>query len=143
MPSNIEEIINRAMQNGEFDDLSGMGKPLDLREDAHSDPTFRMAHRIMQEHDITPSWIAQRKEIEQKRDAALQKLAQAWRWRQSAKSSDYSNADQYWQRIHHETTLTLEKLNKQIFDYNLSTKIMSQHLRKIDLEREVQKIMSK
>lgn len=140
MSPNIEDIISRAMNNGDFDNLPGMGKPLNLHEDAHSDPTLRMAHRIMKEHGTPPAWISQRKEITEQRDAALEKLAKAWQWRTTANLTDHPNVDQYWQRVQAEVTLSLTKLNKKIFNFNLSTKIASQHLRPIDIEHEIRKL---
>lgn len=143
MSPNIEDIISRATDNGAFDNLTGMGKPLNLREDAHSDPTLRMAHRIMKEHGTAPAWISQRQEIVTKREVALEKLAKAWHWRQTANPTEYPHVAQYWQRSQREVTATLTKLNKQIFDFNLSTQISSQHLRPIDIEREIQKLTDK
>ena len=140
MNLNIEDILSRAIENGDFDNLSGMGKPLNLREDVHSNPTLRMAHRIMKEHGTSPAWISQRKEIQAKRDAALNKLARAWQWRQTANPIEHPNVEQYWQRVCRSVTTTLTTLNKQIFDFNLSTQITSQHLRPIDIEHEIRKI---
>jgi len=39
--SPIDEIIRRAIEEGQFDDLPGKGKPLRLDEDPNSDPAWR------------------------------------------------------------------------------------------------------
>ena len=42
-----ENKIREAMENGEFDNLPGQGNPVDLSEDEHIPPEYRMAYRIM------------------------------------------------------------------------------------------------
>lgn len=43
----IEDLIKRAQERGEFDNLSGMGKPLPKDEFEHLPPEMRMAARIL------------------------------------------------------------------------------------------------
>lgn len=42
-----ENKIREAMENGEFENLSGQGEPIDLSDDEHISPEFRIAFRIM------------------------------------------------------------------------------------------------
>jgi hypothetical protein len=42
-----ENKIREAMENGEFDNLSCQGQYVDLYEDEHISPEFRMAYKIM------------------------------------------------------------------------------------------------
>ncbi|MFC2947430.1 DnaJ family domain-containing protein [Virgibacillus sediminis] len=44
----VEERIKKAMDEGEFDDLPGKGKPLDLKEDLQGlSPELRMGYKIL------------------------------------------------------------------------------------------------
>lgn len=42
-----ENKIREAMENGEFDNLPGQGKPIDFSEDEHIPTEFRLAYRIL------------------------------------------------------------------------------------------------
>ncbi len=69
--SNIFEAFNKiaekkileAMREGQFDDLPGKGKPLDLEEDRHLPQDIRMAHKILKNADCLQPELEIRKEI--------------------------------------------------------------------------------
>jgi hypothetical protein len=58
-----EERIREAIERGEFDDLPGKGKPLDLEDDSHLPPDLRMAYKILKNADCLPAELELRKEI--------------------------------------------------------------------------------
>lgn len=58
-----EKKIREAMDNGEFDDLPGKGKPLELEEDRHLPQDIRLAHKILKNADCLPPELELRKEI--------------------------------------------------------------------------------
>jgi len=58
-----EKKIREAMDNGEFDDLPGKGKPLDLEDDSHIPQDIRLAHKILKNADCLPPELELRKEI--------------------------------------------------------------------------------
>src|SRR3954471_15667149 len=65
-----ERRIEEAMNEGKFDNLAGMGKPLDL-EPLPADENARMmwwALRIFKNNDITPDEVQWRKSIERMKD---------------------------------------------------------------------------
>jgi len=53
----VEDLINEAIANGEFDNLKGKGKPLDLEEDQHIPPELRMAYRMLKRAGIPPEEV--------------------------------------------------------------------------------------
>ena len=61
----VEERIIRAQKNGEFDNLVGSGKPLDLRDGYHVSEELRLAHKILKNADCLPPEIELKKEIQQ------------------------------------------------------------------------------
>ncbi|MHC1743812.1 MAG: DnaJ family domain-containing protein [Syntrophobacteraceae bacterium] len=58
-----EERIRQAMEHGEFDDLPGKGKPLDLEDDSHLPADLRMSYKILKNADCLPPEVELRKEI--------------------------------------------------------------------------------
>jgi hypothetical protein len=58
-----EKKIREAMDNGEFDDLPGKGKPLDLEDDSHIPQDIRLAHKILKNAGCLPPELELRKEI--------------------------------------------------------------------------------
>lgn len=58
-----EERIREAIEHGEFDDLPGKGKPLDLEDDSHLPADLRMAYKILKNADCLPPELEMRKEI--------------------------------------------------------------------------------
>ena len=61
VPRNLDEQIRQAIARGDFDNLPGKGKPLDLSENPHEDPGWRMAYRILKENGYTLPWIETRR----------------------------------------------------------------------------------
>lgn len=59
-----ERRILEAMERGEFDDLPGKGKPLDLQDDDPMVPEeLRMAYRMLKNAGVLPPELELRKEI--------------------------------------------------------------------------------
>jgi len=58
-----EKKIREAMDNGDFDDLPGRGRPLQLEDDRHIPPDIRLAHKILKNADCLPPELELRKEI--------------------------------------------------------------------------------
>jgi DnaJ homolog subfamily C member 28 len=58
----IEEQIAEAQQRGDFDNLRGKGKPLDLRGNPHA-RDWEMAYTAMSNAGYAPDWIERDKEI--------------------------------------------------------------------------------
>ncbi|MFO7274213.1 MAG: DUF1992 domain-containing protein [Symbiobacteriaceae bacterium] len=96
----MEEIIQEAMRRGEFDNLPGKGKPLDLRKD-EPDPYARegswLVNRILRENKAAPLWIELEKSIRE---------------------------DKEWLRTHPkdhpERQARIQELNEKIMLYNLN-----------------------
>ncbi|HLF73446.1 MAG TPA: DUF1992 domain-containing protein, partial [Anaerolineales bacterium] len=50
----VEAIIQEAMERGEFDNLAGKGKPIDLTEYFETPEEVRMAYSVLKSAGITP-----------------------------------------------------------------------------------------
>ena len=53
----IEEKIKEAMENGEFNNLPGKGKPLDLSEYFKAPPHLRMGYSLLKNANVVPAEI--------------------------------------------------------------------------------------
>lgn len=59
----VEERIRRAQLRGDFEKLSGSGKPLNLSDDANIPEDLRLAYKILKNADMIPPEIELKKEI--------------------------------------------------------------------------------
>ena len=77
----IEERIRKAQKKGEFDNLEGAGKPLNLEDDSHIAEDLRLAYKIFKNADFLPPEIELKKEIERTEDllSGMQDTAQKHR----------------------------------------------------------------
>ncbi len=80
----VERQIIKAWERGEFDDLPGKGKPLDLTENPFADPDWRVAYKILQDNDFTLDWIELDKEIRAEIKACREQLLQSKGWYERA-----------------------------------------------------------
>jgi DnaJ family protein C protein 28 len=74
----VEDQIREAMARGEFANLPGAGKPLDLTENPYTPEELRLAYKILKDSGYAPLWIELHKEIEAD-IAAAGRLAENYR----------------------------------------------------------------
>jgi DnaJ family protein C protein 28 len=115
---NIDEIIRKAMEEGAFDNLAGQGKPLDLSENPHVDPSWQMAYHLLKENGFLPAFIEQRQAIETELAAARAALVRTWVWRQQAEAGEDAYAE--WKTARQRFEASVVELNAKILNYNLS-----------------------
>jgi DnaJ family protein C protein 28 len=141
VPRNIDEQIRQAMQNGDFDNLPGKGKPLDLSENPHEDPGWRTTYRILKESGYTLPWIETRRSIELDFERVTKSLQQSWDWRRTATGRrGLMHAEREWQQALQKFREEVEKLNKRIRDYNLEVPSDQFQRRQINADKEIDKI---
>ncbi|MEJ2672608.1 MAG: DUF1992 domain-containing protein [Deltaproteobacteria bacterium] len=63
-----ENRILEAIEAGEFDNLEGQGRPLNLEDDSHIPPELRMAYKILKNADCLPQELVLRREVVQLQD---------------------------------------------------------------------------
>ena len=59
----VEEQVRRAIEAGEFDDLPGKGKPIDLRGYFETPEDLRMAYSILKSNNFVPEEVELLREI--------------------------------------------------------------------------------
>jgi DnaJ family protein C protein 28 len=73
----MDEMIEEAMRNGEFDNLPGKGKPLNLSKNPFG-AEFELAYGLLKNNDYTLPWIAQRREIFDEIASFREGLQETW-----------------------------------------------------------------
>ncbi len=58
-----ENRILEALENGDFENLPGKGKPLKFEDESHIPPELRMAYKILKNADCVPPELEFRKEV--------------------------------------------------------------------------------
>jgi DnaJ homolog subfamily C member 28 len=100
-----EERIRAAIEEGKFDNLPGMGKPLNLDENPFEPDDMRMTNNLLRSNDFTPAWMEFGKEIERDLEIARSRF-------KAAHSRDSQQAKS-------EFSIAIASLNRRILDYNL------------------------
>jgi hypothetical protein len=77
----VEDRIKKAQHRGEFDDLPGAGKPLELTDDRHIPEDLRLAYKILRNADFLPPEIELKKEILRTEDLLVNLHDEAERYR--------------------------------------------------------------
>ena len=113
-----EQRIREAQERGEFENLSGMGKPLALEDDSHVPEDLRMAYKLLRNAGYVPPEVAERKEIESILDiletcedehrkvSQIRKLdALLFRMQNRARSAALLEQDEYYRKIVNRVTV--------------------------------------
>lgn len=110
----VDKLIRESMERGEFKELSGEGKPIDLSENPFEPPELRTAHRLLRNAGFAPAWIEERKDIEATFARAKTMITRA----RELYSAEIPNGAQ-WQRAVREFRDTVAELNQRLRIYNL------------------------
>lgn len=133
----IEQRIQEAIANGEFDNLRGKGKPLAFTTNPYLDPSQELAFNLLQNNGVAPEWIERDKEIRREIETARQHLRQSW---QEYQAHTIDEAD--WQAAIIQFEVLLKKINCKIEDFNLIVPILSCQRVKLKLEEELKQIQT-
>jgi DnaJ family protein C protein 28 len=134
-----EDQIRKAIEEGQFDNLPGKGKPLNLDENPLEDPELRLAHKTLHEGGYTLPWIEKGQEIDDRLEKGRQSLRRAWLWRQEP-HQNLGAADAEWKRAEARFREEIGVINELIFRYNLEAPLLQLQRFPLNVEKEVLKI---
>ncbi|XP_073526930.1 dnaJ homolog subfamily C member 28 [Phyllobates terribilis] len=131
----VEDLIQESMAKGDFDNLSGKGKPLNKFSSCpHIDPMTHNLNRILIDNGYQPEWIVLQKEIRETIDklrqdlvASRKKLGDPMTYRQETQ----------WMEICETFREDITKLNKRISDFNLVVPLLSRQMVHFRAEKEI------
>ena len=130
----VEDVIREAMERGEFDNLPGKGKPLDLSQDPMLDPLMAIVNRILRDNGVSHPLIEARKTIEAEHEAARNDLARAWRIHGVSKSWEA------WEEAVRVFRTRVKEINRQVRIFNLKTPSPALHGLALDADAEIRKV---
>ncbi|KAH9316115.1 hypothetical protein KI387_024742, partial [Taxus chinensis] len=74
----VERRIWCSMEEGQFENLPGKGKPLDLNSNPHADPAEDTLYRVLSKNGFAPEWVELNKEIRLKIAEWRKALRKVW-----------------------------------------------------------------
>lgn len=138
----VDQQIREAQERGEFDNLPGTGKPIDLTPNPHAQGQ-ELSFKILKDAGFAPEWIELDKAIRNKLHRARAALLRRRQWRDtrlrelmvrsdSWSRSERSRVEASWQDAVSAFGLELEEINREIAELNL--KVPSYRFQRSKLE---------
>ncbi|XP_074070174.1 dnaJ homolog subfamily C member 28 [Macrotis lagotis] len=131
----VEDLIQESMAKGDFDNLSGKGKPLKKFSGcSYLDPMTHNLNRILIENGYQPEWILMQKEIN---DTIVQLRQDILVSRNKLGHPMTSNELKQWSQVCEKFQENIKKLNKRINYFNLIVPILNRQKVHFDAEKEI------
>jgi len=124
----IDKKIRAAMESGEFDNLPGKGKPLNLDENPHTPEDWRLAYHVLQSQGVTLPWIDIRREIQQDYEETRRHFRQLYR---------FADGPEQAQKVKEDFLAAIAALNQRIRDFNLQAPLVTLQLFPLNDEKEL------
>ena len=131
-PFDIEDQIQKAQQDGRFDNLRGQGMPL-----AHLDTDA--FEQLVKEQGFRPHFVELEAEIRAKTEIARQAVRRTYEWVMQAReggSVDRRYARDEWRQALHVFDQRLVEINRLIQTFNLELPEALRHTQKFPLKRD-------
>lgn len=135
----VEDLIQEAMSKGDFNNLSGAGKPLkDLQsQNPYVDFTTHKMNKILIDNGFVPEWITLQKEIRE----GIEQVREMLRKKRAELHFPFErNEESRWEKSVEDTRDIAKGLNKKIDKFNLLVPVMEKQMVHIQLERIAEKI---
>ncbi|XP_003462268.1 dnaJ homolog subfamily C member 28 [Cavia porcellus] len=131
----VEDLIQESMAKGDFDNLSGKGKPLKKFSGcSYIDPMTHNLNRILIDNGYQPEWILMQKEISD----TIEQLRQTILESRKKLGNPMTPADQrQWKEVCEQFEENIRKLNKRINDFNLIVPILTRQKVHFDAQKEI------
>jgi DnaJ family protein C protein 28 len=138
----VDEQIRRAIEEGQFDNLAGKGKPIQWDENPFEDPGWRLANKILRDGGFTLPWIEARREIETSLEESCARLKLAWRHRYAALDAQqsYVQVEDEWKRAVDAFQTQIAAINKRILAYNIEVPLERFQRFYVDAEKEIEAV---
>lgn len=146
--SPVEEAIRKAMREGLFDNLPGLGKPLQLGDDPNTPEDSRLAYKIMRDHQVAPDWVMMRETLDAQQQHILQEMQRSYKiYRNSLQDAErlgdlekISRVRRTWERLTGIFEEAAEQYNQQVLVYNLKLPLSVAQRHAMSISRELEKI---
>ncbi len=131
-PFNVEDQIQKAQQDGKFDNLRGQGKPF-----THLDTDA--VEQLVKEQGFRPHFVELDAEIRAKTEIARQAVRRTYEWVRQARSGgsvDRQYAQDEWRKALRIFDERLAEINKLIKTFNLELPEALRQSQKFPLKRD-------
>ena len=140
----VEQQIQDAMERGDFDDLSGKGKPLNIDDNPFA-RDMQMAYKLLKDNNFTLPWIAERnrmlEEIEKLRERNSRQFELFGpQIRAMARGGQTEIAKRRWTALLVQWQTAIEDLNKRIVDVNRMLPTMDLEIYQLNLDVELTRL---
>jgi DnaJ family protein C protein 28 len=131
----VEDVIREAIERGEFDNLPGKGRPLNLNDDPLLDPMTSIVNRILRDNGLSHPLIEARRTMEAEAEECRNELKRAWRIRQRSGGSAEAWADAV-----RTFRARVRDFNRQVRIFNLKAPSPVLHGLALDAEEELRRV---
>lgn len=129
----IDQQYAQAEAEGQFTNLQGHGKPLDLNDDAHVPEEDRAGYRMLRGSGLTLPWVEARKDIDEERRRIDGWLVHANdRWLHLDEPGREKTRAEFRKK--------LEGLRSMILDYNLRVPPSVGQMRGVEMSKELARL---
>ena len=140
----VTQRIEEAMRRGDFDNLPGRGKPLQLKREPFVPEDQQMAFKLLQNNDLTPAWIGNRREtltgIETWREGMLRVANEArTAWQNASSDQHRQKVAETWARWLTRWEGELAEINRRINTLNLMQPVVHLEIFKLRLDDELRR----
>jgi hypothetical protein len=122
------------MERGDFDNLRGAGKPLNLARDPNVPEDWELAFNMLKNAGFAPDWIETRKQV----DAEKEKLFAPLKRFQTNPPTNLKERAHVQEKIIEQFRAQASELNKLIDVYNLKVPSVQVHVKRIRVEHEIE-----
>ncbi|XP_064185839.1 dnaJ homolog subfamily C member 28 isoform X2 [Anguilla rostrata] len=135
----VEDLILESMARGDFQNLSGAGKPLaKFNHNPYADPMTHNLNRILIDNGYQPQWIVVQKEIRE----AVERLRAGLLQCRAGFGDPMTPAEQdRWEEHCQAAGDHLTRLNKKVDDFNLIVPLLSKQMVHFSLQRELDRAL--
>ncbi|XP_074852854.1 dnaJ homolog subfamily C member 28 [Carettochelys insculpta] len=131
----VEDLIQESMAKGDFDNLSGKGKPLQkFSHCPHIDPMTHNLNRILIDNGYQPEWILMQKEIRETIEELRKNIVTS---RNKLGEPMTPGGKKQWSQICEQLREDIKKLNKRINDFNLIVPILNRQMVHFNADKEI------
>ncbi|KAL8509308.1 hypothetical protein ACS0TY_016493 [Phlomoides rotata] len=114
----VEHRVYHAMEEGQFENLPGKGKPLDLNTNPHADSAEDTLYRVLNKNGCAPEWVELNKEIRNSIAGWRLALRKAWTYKDGVDDDDSK-----WLNSSEALKLQLRDLNNKMFGFKWEREI--------------------
>jgi DnaJ family protein C protein 28 len=139
----VNKAIEDAMSQGDFDNLRGKGKPLNLDRDPYVPEGYGLAYDLLKNNDMAPGWIGDRgellRDIERWRSRLRETVARFAKDLEGADAATAERVRSRWLVQRRVLQDEVDGLNKRVVDVNLAQPIVSLEIFKLRLDEELRR----